>query len=99
MVTEDTPPVTIPLTAIKINDIALVGIAGDVGSEIGKEIRAVSPNSKTMLITMLAGTVGYVLSDESYKHPGHIRETRIKAGCAEHALPEGVAALLRGSSR
>ena len=99
MATEDTAPVTIPLAAIKINDIALVGIAGDVGSEIGKEIRAASPVSHTVLITMLAGTVGYILSDESYKHPGHIRETRIKPGCAERALPEGIATLLNARSK
>jgi hypothetical protein len=97
--TEDTPPVIIPLSTIQINDIAFAAIGGDVGSEIGKKIREASPVPHTIVVTMLAGTVGYILSDASYAHPGHVRESPLKPGCAEKALPEGISHLLSANSK
>jgi hypothetical protein len=95
----EVPPVSISLSAFQAGDIAIVAIAGDVGSDIGKKIRSGSPTSHTVLVTMLAGSVGYILSDASYAHPGHVRESRLMPGCAEHALPEGVANLLKEHAR
>lgn len=93
--TEEKPPVTIPLATIRIDDIAMAAVGGDVGSEIGREIRAASPVPHTIVTTMLAGAVGYILPDSAYQHPGHgLGGSPLKAGCAEHALPEGIASLL-----
>ena len=92
---EERPPVSIPIAAIRINGIALAAIGGDVASDIGTAIRAASPVPHTMIITMLAGSVGYILPDASYAHPGHgLAGSPLKAGCAEHALSEGMAQLL-----
>jgi hypothetical protein len=97
--TEDRPSVSIPLSTIRINDFAFAALGGDVGSDIGKKIRAASPLPHTILVTVLAGQVGYILSDPSYALPGHVRQSRLKAGCAEHALSEGIADLLRTLSK
>jgi hypothetical protein len=91
---EERPPVAIPLSTIRMNDIAIAAVGGDVGSEIGKKIRADSPVPNTVVVTMLAGNVGYILPEASYAHPGHVRESPLKAGCAEHAIPKGIADLL-----
>jgi hypothetical protein len=96
---EDRPPVSIPLSAIRINDFAFAALGGDVGSDIGKKIRAASPVPNTILVTVLAGQVGYILSDASYALPGHVRQSPLKPGCAEHALSQGVADLLRAISK
>lgn len=92
---EARPPVSIPLSVVKINDIAFAAVGADVGSEFGNEIRTASPVPHTFVISMLAGSVGYVLSDASYSHPGHVRESPVKPGCAEQAIPNGLAQLLK----
>ena len=94
--TEERPPVRIPLAVIRINDVALAAVGADIGSGFGKSIRAASPVPHTVVASMLAGSVGYVLPDVYYSHPGHVRETLVKAGCAEQAIPQGLAKLLGG---
>ena len=91
----DGPPVTIPISVIKINDIAIAAISADMGNQIGKEIKQASPVPNTMVVSQLAGAVGYILSDASYQHPGHgLGGSPVKAGCAEKAIPDGIAKLL-----
>jgi hypothetical protein len=96
---EERPPVSIPLSAIRINDIAIAAVGGDIGSDFGPSIRAASPVPHTLVASMLAGSLGYILPDVYYAHPGHIRETLVKAGCAEHAIPDGIAKLLGTGSK
>jgi neutral ceramidase len=97
---QDGPPVIIPLSAIRINDIGIVAVAGDIGSDIGKDIRAGSPVPNMIVTSQMAGAVGYILSDASYAHPGHgLAGSPLKEGCAEQALPQGIATLLSGGSK
>jgi hypothetical protein len=91
----DGPLVTIPLAAIKIGGIALAGVSADIGNQIGKEIKQASPVPNTMVISQMAGNVGYILSDASYAQPGHgLGGSPIKSGCAETAIPNAIAGLL-----
>jgi hypothetical protein len=100
MTVEDRPPVSIPLTAIRMNDIALAAVGGDIASDIGAVLRTASPVPHTMVVTMLAGSVGYVLTDASYAHPGHgLAGSSLKSGCAEHALVQGMGQLLSTDSK
>jgi hypothetical protein len=96
----DGPPVVIPMAVVKIDNIAIAGVAADMGNQIGKDIKQASPIPNTMVISQLAGAVGYVLSDASYEHPGHgLGGSPIKAGCAEKAIPNGIASLLSSRSQ
>ena len=96
---EERPPVAIPVSTIRINDIALVGVGGDLGSKIGQEIRSASPARNTVVVTQMAGAIGYILADESYQHPGHgVAGSPLKAGCVELALPGAIAGLLRSQT-
>jgi hypothetical protein len=48
-----------------------------------------------MLLTMLAGSVGYVLNDAAYAHPTHgVTGSPVKPGCATGAIAAGIARLL-----
>ena len=97
---EDRPPVAIPVSAIRIGDIAFAAVGGDMGTKIGQEIRAVSPVKNTILVSQLAGAVGYILPDASYEHPSHgVAGSPLKSGCAEHALLDGIASLLGAHSK
>jgi hypothetical protein len=92
---EDRPLVNIPLQTIRLGDIAFAAVGGDVGTKIGQEIRTASPEKNTIIVSQLAGAIGYILPDESYLHPGHgISGSPLKSGCAEHAIPGGIAGLL-----
>ena len=97
---EDKPPVVIPLSVIRMDGLALVGIGGDVASDIGRKVKAASPAPQTIVNTMLAGSAGYIFSDASYKHPGHgLLLSPLKAGCAEGAIVRGVSGLLKTDAR
>jgi neutral ceramidase len=90
----DGPSVDIPLSTIRINDILIAAVGGDVASRIGEEIRSASLARETVVLTQMAGSVGYILPDASYIRPSHgLAGTRLKAGCAEIALPQAVAAM------
>lgn len=92
---EDTPPVTVPLQLFRIGDIALAGVAGDVASQIGASIKDASSAPNTTVVTMLAGSVGYILPDSAFREPGHgALGSRIKPGCVEQAVPRAAADLL-----
>jgi neutral ceramidase len=93
--TESTPPVDIPLNVIKINDIVLAGVGGDVATEIGMAIKGASPMAHTTLITVTAGEVGYILGDASYEHPGHgVMGSPLQPHCAQQAITDGLVRLI-----
>jgi hypothetical protein len=93
---QETGPVNISLSLIRINDIAIAAVAGDVASDIGRAIRQSAPGRHTIVATMLAGAVGYILSDASYARPGHgLAGSPLKAGCAQKALVDGFAGLAK----
>ncbi|TCM16608.1 hypothetical protein EDF56_107187 [Novosphingobium sp. PhB165] len=79
--------VTIPLTWLRIDDFVLAGIGGDLGSMIGSKVRNAMPQANSMVMTLTAGQVGYILPDEAYAKPGHgIYASHLKPGCAAPAL-------------
>ena len=97
-VVKDEPPVAIPLSMIRVNDIALAGVGGDVASQIGQMFKARSPVPHAMMISMAGNSVGYILADASYLHPGHgLTKSHLKAGCAERAIVEGLVQLTRSA--
>jgi hypothetical protein len=94
--TEDKPPVTIPLSMIRINDTVLVGVGGDVSSEIGQHFKAASPYKHSTMISMANGGLGYLLTDASYEHPGHgVMGSPVKPHCAERAIVDGLVQLIK----
>jgi hypothetical protein len=96
---EDKPPVAIPLGVIRINDIVLAGVGGDVASEIGQEFKAASPFADAILISMMGHSVGHIMTDALYEHPGHgLTKSPLKPHCAEHAVVDGLIGLLRGAT-
>jgi hypothetical protein len=97
-VAKDEPPVAIPLSMIRVNDIALAGVGGDIASQIGQTFKARAPVPHAMMISMAGDSVGYILGDASYVHPGHgLTKSHLKAGCAERAIVEGLVQLTRSA--
>jgi hypothetical protein len=95
VVVESRPPVSIPLAVIRIGDIALAGVGGDLGTGIGQSIKAASPAPHTTVVSMIAGSIGYIMPDSSYAHLGHgVMGSPLKAGCAQQAIVGGLKPML-----
>jgi hypothetical protein len=62
---ENGPDVEIRLTALKIGDLILCGISGELMTEIGMEIKRQSPYSGTLVVTHCNGSSGYICTDKS----------------------------------
>ncbi len=95
---DETGPVTIPVSVLRLNDIVLGGIGADIASDIGRSVKTASPKPDTMVLTMTAGSVGYVLNDAAYAHPTHgVMGSPVKPGCATQALSTELNSLLKSS--
>ena len=61
------------LTAIKIGNIVLTGISGELFNQISVKMRSESPYSNTFMITHCNGSSGYLVSDDAFPKSGTIR--------------------------
>ncbi len=88
--------VNVPIVTLKIGDLNFVAVGADIASSIGIHIREQMPDpDHTVLITMLAGHVGYILDDKAYDHPGHgVVGSKVQPGYAKQLLSENIYNLL-----
>lgn len=78
------------LSAIKIGNIVLTGVSGEVFNEISVKMRAQSPYTNTFMVTHCNGSSGYLVTDDSYAIGGYEpRSTRAKSG-AEKGIIENL---------
>ena len=73
-----------------LGDVAVVGIAAEIYGLIGKYCREASPYSKTMIITHVARSVGYIIDASSVNHFCFEQFGKIRAGACDEIIPEGV---------
>jgi neutral ceramidase len=90
---------TVRLSAIKIGNIILTGVSGEVFNQISVKMRKQSPYAFTFMITHCNGSSGYLVSDDAYPKAGvngshnkyvptggyEVNSTSVKAG-AEKAI-------------
>lgn len=91
------------LSAIKIGNIVLTGVSGEVFNQISVKMRKQSPYTFTFMITHCNGSSGYLVSDDAYPKAGvngsenkyvptggyEVGSTRAKSG-AEKAIIENL---------
>ncbi|MEX2234810.1 MAG: neutral/alkaline non-lysosomal ceramidase N-terminal domain-containing protein [Cyclobacteriaceae bacterium] len=76
----------IRLSALRIGNIILTGVSGEVFNEISVKMRKQSPYSNTFMITHCNGSSGYLVTDAAYAEGGYeVGSTRAKSG-AEKAV-------------
>ena len=78
----------VPVHTLRIGDLGIVGLAGEVFTEIGLDIRARSPFAQTMNIGIANDTVGYVATDQALDEGSY--ETRL---CRHVRAPRGTGKL------
>lgn len=79
---------TVPIHALRIGDLGITGLPGEVFTEIGLDIKARSPFAQTMNIGIANDTVGYVATDRALDEGSY--ETRL---CRHVRAPKGTARL------
>lgn len=92
----DGDPVTIPLSLLMINDIALAGVSGEVFTEIGQHLKRDSIFDRTIMATNLPNGAGYIPADATYLLPAQMTiANRLKPGCTEPAIINGFLEMMR----
>lgn len=99
---EDGPDVPIRIGALSIGDIALTTANAEIYTRIGLRVKKESPLTKSMFVTLANGRApsGYIPDDESYGHQTfQILGSRLKPGCAEDGIANGISSLVSSTSR
>ena len=78
----------VPIHALRIGDLGITGLPGEVFTEIGLDIKSRSPFAQTMNIGIANDTVGYVATDQALGEGSY--ETRL---CRHVRAPKGTAKL------
>ena len=83
---KDGADVKIKVGLLRIGDINLATVNGEVYNRIALRLKAESPATKTMMVTLANGRAnsGYIYSDDAYKSlTFQVVRSRLKPGCAE----------------
>ncbi len=83
----DAAPVSIRLSLLILNDIAIAGVSGEVLTNIGMRLKRESPFNRTVMVTHCNGSSGYLPDDSAYDQVSYeITASRVKRGCAENMI-------------
>lgn len=88
---DDLPSLPFVITAARFGDIAVLGLGGEVLTEIGAAIKAGSPCRHTFIITHCNGAAGYLAPDELFVEGGYeIRSTAFGPAAADMVVRESL---------
>ena len=93
---QDGAPVNLRIGLLRIGDIDFARVNGEVYSEIGMRLKREAPSSRLLLVTLANGRAnsGYIYSNEAATHlTFQVIGSRLKPGCAEDGIVNGVLGL------
>jgi neutral ceramidase len=95
----DAGEVAIDLGVLRIGDVYIGAVDAEVYNEIAQRLKRESPFKHTMMSTLTNGMAqtGYVPSDEAFGYNVFtVLSSRLKQGCAEAGIVDGLLELMRG---
>jgi hypothetical protein len=98
---EDGDPIDIRLSLLMIGDTVIGGVNGEVFTTIAQRFKRESPYKHTMMTTLTNGMApsGYIPNDASFGYNTfEVVSSRLKPGCAETAIVEGLIDLVEASA-
>lgn len=98
----DGDPVDIRLGALRIGNIALTSVDAELYSPIGQRLKRESPMANTVMVTLANGMAnsGYIPNDTAFGAlTFQVLGSRLKPGCAETAIVNGLTDLIEGTER
>jgi neutral ceramidase len=99
---KDGPDVNLKIGLLRLGDIHLATVNGEVYSEIAMRMKAEAPANKTIVVTLANGSAnaGYIYSDAAYSHlTFQVIGSRLKPGCAEGRIVATALDLMRRSGQ
>jgi hypothetical protein len=97
---KDADPVEIKLGLLRIGDIAIGAVNAEVFNLIAQRLKKESPYARTMMATLTNGMArsGYIPNDAAYgMDTFEVLSSRLKPGCAEGAIVNGILDLMAAS--
>jgi hypothetical protein len=97
---KDADPVEIKLGLLRIGDIAIGAVNAEVFNLIAQRLKKESPYAETMMATLTNGMArsGYIPNDAAYgMDTFEVISSRLKPGCAESAIVNGILDLMAES--
>ncbi len=97
---KDADPVEIKLGLLRIGDIAIGAVNAEVFNPIAQRLKKESPYARTMMATLTNGMArsGYIPNDAAYgMDTFEVLSSRLKPGCAESAIVNGILDLMSSS--
>jgi hypothetical protein len=82
----------IHLGLIRINQLAITGVSGEVGSGIFQHLKRASPLKNTIMITLSNDRDGYIPDDAGWDHQGNGQA--FVRGCAERAIVDNLVEMM-----
>lgn len=95
----DAGEVPILLSALRIGDIYLAAVNAEVYNGIAQRLKRESPFKHTLMATLTNGSAptGYIPSEDAYgRNVFTVLSSRLKPGCAEAGIVNGLVDLMRG---
>jgi hypothetical protein len=95
----DAGEVPIRLTALRIGDIYIGAVDGEVYNGIAQRLKRESPFKHTLMSTLTNGSAptGYIPSDDAFgRNVFTVLSSRLKPGCAEAGIVGGLVEMMRG---
>ena len=84
----DSDPVNIRLSLLRLGDVDLAGVSGEVFTEIYQHLKRELPGA--IMVTHANGSSGYIPSDDSFDPPSYeVTTSHLKPGCAENGIVNG----------
>src|SRR5436190_4328086 len=96
---QDGPPVDIRLGLLRLGDVMIGAVNAEVFNPIARRLKQESPYKAPMMTTLTNGAArsGYIPDDESFgKYTFEVLSSRLKPGCAESAIVNGILGLIDG---
>jgi neutral ceramidase len=99
---KDGAPVDIRLGLLRLGDVMIGAVNAEVFNPIAQRLKQESPYKATMMATLTNGAArsGYIPDDESFgKYTFEVLSSRLKPGCAESAIVNGIVGLIDGARK
>lgn len=93
----DADPVGIRLSLLMLGDVAIGGVNGEVFNPIAQRLKEESSSARTMMVTLTNGAArsGYIPHDAAFaQNTFEVLSSRLKPGCAERAIVDGILDLM-----
>jgi neutral ceramidase len=82
------------LQLMRVNQIAITGVSGEVFTNIYWHLKKDSPFSNTILVTMANDRIGYIPDEADYDR---VRNASLVRGCAETAIVDNLVEMMNAS--